>query len=89
MLYEVITSMPEWWKKIKNNFPVVLINQGTISVNLDDLCKPAIEALKNEKLNVIAVPVNHGEIPDIPQNTHTEPFIPFEHLLPHVRNNFV
>ncbi len=77
-------GMPEWWGDIKNNFPVVLISQGTVSVNPDDLYKPAIEGLKDEKLNVIAVPVNHGEIADLPKNVHAEPYIPFGDLLPHV-----
>jgi UDP:flavonoid glycosyltransferase YjiC (YdhE family) len=77
-------SMPEWWQELDNEFPVVLINQGTIAVDPDYLIIPAIEGLKDENLNVIAVPVNTGEIPDLPKNTHTEPYIPFGNLLPHV-----
>jgi UDP:flavonoid glycosyltransferase YjiC (YdhE family) len=76
--------MPEWWQELDNEFPVVLINQGTIAVDPDYLIIPAIEGLKDENLNVIAVPVNTGEIPDLPKNTHTEPYIPFGNLLPHV-----
>jgi MGT family glycosyltransferase len=75
---------PHWWSVIENNLPVVLINQGTVAKNLDDLIKPAIEALKDESLVVLAVPVREGEIQNLPENTHTEPFIPFGNILPFV-----
>lgn len=75
---------PIWWSEVENDFPVVLINQGTIAKDHDDLIKPAIEALKNENINVIAVPVKEGEIKNIPKNTHVEPYIPFGNLLPYV-----
>jgi MGT family glycosyltransferase len=77
-------SMPEWWQELDNEFPVVLINQGTIAVDPHNLIIPAIEGLKDENINVVAVPVNIGEIPDLPKNAHTEPYIPFGNLLPHV-----
>ena len=75
---------PEWWPEIKSNFPVVLINQGTIAKDHNNLIKPAIDGLRNEKINVIVVPVKKGEIRDIPNNIHAEPYIPFGNILPHV-----
>lgn len=77
-------SMSEWWQELENDFPLVLINQGTIAVDPDNLIIPAIEGLKDENINVVAVPVYTGEIPDLPKNAHTEPYIPFGNLLPHV-----
>ena len=77
-------NMPDWWHEMDKDFPVVLINQGTIEVNPNNLIIPAIEGLKDENINVIAVPVKNGQIPDLPKNTHTEPFIPFGNILPHV-----
>lgn len=77
-------SLPEWWGEMENDFPIVLINQGTIAVDYNNLIKPAIEGLKDENINVIAVPVNNGEIADLPKNVHTEPYIPFGNLLPQV-----
>ena len=77
-------NKPDWWPEIKKDLPVVLINQGTIAKNYDDLIHPAIEALKDEKMIVLVVPVKEGEITDLPENTHTEPYIPFGNLLPHV-----
>ena len=75
---------PEWWPEIEKDIPVVLINQGTVSKDYDDLILPSIEALKNEKIILIAVPVKEGEIMNLPENVHTEPYIPFGNLLPHI-----
>jgi UDP:flavonoid glycosyltransferase YjiC (YdhE family) len=75
---------PEWWPEIEKDIPVVLINQGTVSKDYDDLILPSIEALKNEKIIVIAVPVKEGEIMNLPENVHTELYIPFGNLLPHI-----
>jgi MGT family glycosyltransferase len=75
---------PKWWPEIEKDVPVVLINQGTVSKDYDDLILPAIEALKNEKIIVIAVPVKDGEIMNLPENAHTEFYIPFGNLLPFV-----
>ena len=75
---------PEWWSEIEKDIPVVLINQGTVSKDHDDLILPAIEALKNEKIIVIAVPVKEGEIMNLPENVYTELYIPFGNLLPHI-----
>ncbi len=75
---------PDWWPEIEKDVPVVLINQGTVSKNYDDLILPAIEALKNENIIVIAVPVKEGEIMNLPGNVHTEHYIPFGNLLPDI-----
>jgi MGT family glycosyltransferase len=75
---------PEWWSEIEKDIPVVLINQGTVSKDYDDLIIPAIEALKNEKIVVIAVPVKEGKIMNLPENVHTELYIPFGNILPYV-----
>jgi len=75
---------PAWWPELEKDLPVILINQGTIAKNYNDLIIPAIEALKDEKMIVLAVPVKDGEIEDLPENTHTEPYIPFGNLLPYV-----
>ncbi len=76
---------PQWWSMItESNQPVILINQGTISNNYRDLILPAIEGLKGEDAQVITVPVKEGEIEDMPENVHAEPYIPFGNLLPFV-----
>lgn len=75
---------PHWWSKLKGPDPVVLVNQGTIATTLDDLIVPTVEALRDEEMQIVAVPVQDGELGALPENVHTDVFIPFEHLLPHV-----
>jgi len=75
---------PHWWSEIKKGLPVILINQGTVAKNYTDLIIPSIEALKDEKMIILAVPVKNGEIKDLPENVYTEKYIPFGNILPHV-----
>ncbi len=75
---------PPWWSDLKDPEPVILVNQGTLAKNLDDLIVPTIEGLKDQKILVVAVPVKEGRLQELPANVRAEPFIPFDHLLPHV-----
>ena len=63
---------------------VILINQGTIAKNINNLIKPAIEALQDEDVYVIAVPLSDEQLNSIPTNTFTSTFIPFANLLPYI-----
>jgi MGT family glycosyltransferase len=81
---ELTYQQPTWWDDLCGVAPVILVNQGTIATNLQDLVIPTIEGLKSEPMLIIAVPVKEGQISKIPPNVRVEPFIPFEHLLPHV-----
>jgi MGT family glycosyltransferase len=76
---------PSWWDKIiSSNKKVILINQGTIAKTIDNLIKPSIEALKDEDVIVVAVPVKKNQLNDLPPNAFVDEFIPFGNLLPHV-----
>lgn len=76
---------PAWWPKIiGGKKKVILINQGTIAKNINYLIKPAIEALKDEDVYVIAVPLSDEQLDRIPANTFTSIFIPHANLLPYV-----
>ncbi len=75
---------PSWWPDLSRAAPVVLVNQGTINVDLADLIWPAISALRNQPLLLVAVPVEDGALSQAPANVRTAPFIPFSQLLPHV-----
>ncbi len=75
---------PDWWGDLKKAKKVVLVNQGTIANDIQDLIMPTLIALKDEPDTlVVAVPVKE-EIPNLPANARVAPFIPFAHLLPHV-----
>jgi MGT family glycosyltransferase len=75
---------PDWWGDLEKAKKVVLVNQGTIANNIQDLIIPTLIALKDEPDTlVVAVPVTE-EIPNLPANARVAPFIPFGNLLPHV-----
>ena len=75
---------PQWWSDLNDPEPVILVNQGTLAKNLNDLTIPSIEGLKDQRMLVVAVPVKEGQLPELPSNVRAEPFIPFDHLFPHV-----
>jgi len=75
---------PPWWDDLRGAKPVVLVNQGTVAKNLDDLIVPAISGLKDQDVLTVAVPVEDGQLGELPANVHAEAFIPFGHLFPNV-----
>ncbi|MCB2219351.1 MAG: hypothetical protein KQI35_03075 [Bacteroidetes bacterium] len=76
---------PPWWDKVvAGDKKVILINQGTIAKSIDNLILPAINALENEDVFVVAVPVKENQIHNLPTNTFVSEFIPFGNLLPYV-----
>jgi MGT family glycosyltransferase len=81
-------TKPGWWDDLKSDRPVVLVTQGTIATDFDDLLIPAIRGLADENVLVIATtgnkPVDHISLDSPPSNLHLEPFVPFSQLMPHV-----
>ncbi len=77
-------NMPAWWSDIDQDLPIILLNQGTVAKNFDDLIYPAVAALKDKRVNVVIVPASASELPDLPANMHAEAYIPFGNLLPYI-----
>ncbi len=81
-------AAPSWWDEVKDERPVVLVTQGTIAKNLDDLVNPTIQGLAAEDVLVVGTigdqPLDTVKPHPLPDNVRLEPFIPFAHLLPHV-----
>lgn len=75
---------PDWWPDLSGSEPVILVNQGTVAVDVNDLVVPTLAGLKDEQMLVIAVPVKDGAPGELPENARAEPFIPFGNLLPYV-----
>ena len=77
---------PAWWGELANR-RVVLVTQGTINNDYDQLLRPAIRALANEDVFVV---VTTGSKPaealrmELPPNVRVERFIPYAHLMPKV-----
>jgi MGT family glycosyltransferase len=79
---------PKWWERLESGKSVVLITQGTLSNDPEQLLFPALQALANDDVLLIGttggLPVEQLPGDTIPSNAHVERFIPFDHLLPHV-----
>ncbi len=76
---------PTWWNDVEHaQKPVVLVTQGTIATQSDELIEPTLKALANEDVLVVAtIDPQTLNIP-IPANVRMEKFIPFDKLMPHV-----
>ena len=81
-------ALPEWWQSMLNSGrPIVLVTQGTIATNTDELIRPTLLALANENVWVIAT--TNGKRADelgfpLPDNARVESFIPFVNIMQHV-----
>ena len=75
---------PHWWSDLDGSESVILVNQGTLARNIDDLIVPTIKGLEDENVLVVAVPLKEGQLGDVAPHARAESFIPFDHLLPHV-----
>ncbi len=75
---------PDWWGDLRGGRPVVVVTQGTVADDPDDLINPALEALRDDDvLVVVAGARGVTDTPgDVPGNARVEPFIPFGELLP-------
>jgi UDP:flavonoid glycosyltransferase YjiC (YdhE family) len=83
-------ALPAWWDEmLADPRPVVLVTQGTVATDPRDLLLPALDALRHEPVQVIAVTGRAGgdpitELPAPPANARVERFVPFAALMPHV-----
>ena len=79
---------PSWWDELNQQIPVILVTQGTVATDLEDLIIPTLEALKDESVLVIATTgdrlISDWKSFALPSNARVESFIPYQHLLPYV-----
>jgi UDP:flavonoid glycosyltransferase YjiC (YdhE family) len=79
---------PSWWEQVvKATKPVVLVTQGTVATNADELIKPALAGLAAEDAIVIATTGGKTAAElglTVPANARVETFVPFVPLMPHV-----
>ncbi len=83
-------TSPRWWPELaqarRDGRPVVLVTQGTLAMDYDNLLRPAVRALADEPVLVVATtvcPEPDDVIPERerPANLRIERFIPFTELL--------
>lgn len=79
---------PSWWDRIVSaSRPVVLVTQGTIATDAEQLIAPSLAALEGEDLTVVVTTGGKSAAElglKVPANAYVEPFIPFGELMPHV-----
>lgn len=79
---------PSWWGELEDGKPVVLVSQGVIDLDYNNLLIPAIEGLSDEDLLVIALtggrPIDEISLTAMPSNVRTATFVPFHLILPYV-----
>lgn len=78
---------PSWWSDLQSDRSVVLVTQGTVANNADDLIVPTLRALADQ--NVLVIATTGGSSADQigldpPANARIESFVPYAALLPHV-----
>ncbi len=77
---------PEWWRRLDSGVPVVLVTQGTIATNYDQLILPAIRALASEKVLVVVTtgsrPPHELGLSQLPDNVIVEQFVAYDRLMP-------
>jgi MGT family glycosyltransferase len=78
---------PAWWDEMqRDRRPVVLVTQGTIATDPQELLIPALAGLRDEDVQVIAVTggPDPADLPAPPANARIERYVPFAALMPHV-----
>ncbi len=81
---------PRWWPELAGSKRVVLLTQGTVATGPDQLLVPAIRALADEAVLVIATTAGPtSALLDafggaLPANVRAERFVPYAQLMPHV-----
>jgi UDP:flavonoid glycosyltransferase YjiC (YdhE family) len=77
---------PPWWDELSGPRPVVLVTQGTIATDPRELLLPALEALRDEPVQVLAVTggPDPAALPRPPANARLERYVPFSAVMPRV-----
>lgn len=79
-------TRPSWWHEVQNR-RVILVTQGTINNDFDQLIRPAIRALANEDALIVVTTGSRNPeavgIDPLPENVRVERFIPYAALMPH------
>jgi MGT family glycosyltransferase len=78
---------PAWWLEVvEARRPVVLVTQGTIATNPEELLLPTLRALAGD--DVLVIGTTGGKSPDalgpLPGNARVAAFIPFAAVMAHV-----
>ncbi|MCW3062773.1 MAG: hypothetical protein JWQ02_4594 [Capsulimonas sp.] len=77
--------LPPWGHELEQKQrPVVLVTQGTVSVETTDLIQPVCRALASEDVLVVATTAGAPIDGPIPGNARVASFLPYDRILPYV-----
>lgn len=76
-------SLPPWWPDLDGDNPIVLVTQGSVANDLDDLVRPTLNALADEEILVV-VSTGGTDLPasEVPANARIAESLPYDELLP-------
>ncbi|SES67348.1 glycosyltransferase [Geodermatophilus poikilotrophus] len=80
-------DLPPWWEDlVSSDRPVIHITQGTANTDPEELLIPALRALADENVLVVATTGGPGidTLGPLPANARAAQFIPHAALLPHI-----
>ncbi|KAJ5777290.1 hypothetical protein N7520_000536 [Penicillium odoratum] len=88
---EKVLELPEWWDEViyapkDQKKPIVVVSQGSVHNDPEELILPAMEGLQNLDVTVIVTLVKSSTLPQgtkIPSNVRIARFIPFDILFQH------
>lgn len=78
-------SFPEWWSELDGELPVVLVTQGTLAKQYEDLIAPTVRALASDDVLVVVTTGRDGAdigVHPLPSNVRVAGFLPYNELLP-------
>jgi MGT family glycosyltransferase len=79
---------PAWWSELDGTRPVVLVTQGTIANDFQDVIHPAIRGLAHEDVLVVVTtgskPAREIGLETLPLNVRVAQYVPYSALMPKV-----
>lgn len=83
-------ALPIWWPELlaarDRGTPIVLVTQGTLATDPRELVGPALRALADEDVFVVATtPARPDDLGGVPANARLAAYIPYQQVLSHAR----
>lgn len=76
------SRQPEDWSGLAGDRPLLLVTQGTVADQSEELVLPTLRALADEPVFVVAVARDGVAAEDVPANARVLPFVPYDEVLP-------
>ncbi len=76
VLWSTKTRLPEWWRELPEDKPVVFLTLG--SSGRADLLPMALAALSQFQVSVVVATAGKVELPDVPAHVHVADYLPVD-----------